>query len=84
MKYYVYIIKSEKDQSWYYGFSENPEKRLQFHNAGKSTYTKGKMPWKLIFCRSFDIKIEALKFEIYLKKMRNKEYIKRVYSEYFI
>ena len=84
MNYYVYIIKSETDQSWYYGFSENPEKRLHFHNAGKSTYTKGKVPWELIFCRSFDIKTEALKFEQYLKKMRNKEYIKRVYSEYFI
>jgi putative endonuclease len=84
MNYYVYFIKSETDQSWYYGFSENPEKRLDYHNDGRSKYTKSKVPWKLIFCRSFDTKTEELKFERYLKKTRNKEYIKRVYSEYFI
>ena len=84
MMYYVYIIQSEMDKSWYYGFTENPERRLSFHNDGKSNYTKSKLPWKLIFRRSFEIKIEALKFERYLKKTRNKEYIKRVYSEYFI
>ena len=84
MLYYVYIIESEKDKSWYYGFSRNLERRLDFHNDGKSTYTKSKLPWKLIFSKSFDIKTEALKFEKYLKKMRNKEYIKRIHSEYFI
>jgi len=83
MNYHVYIIESEVDKSWYYGFSEDLEKRLYFHNKGKSTYTKSKLPWKLIFCRSFDLKTEALKFERYLKKTRNKIYIKRIYSEYF-
>lgn len=84
MMYYVYIIESKTDQSWYYGFSENPEKRLDYHNEGKSSYTKSKLPWGLIFCRSFDTKTEALKFERYLKKTKNKEYIKRINSEYFI
>jgi len=82
--YYVYIIESETDQSWYYGYSENPEKRLDYHNDGKSKYTRSKLPWKLIFYKSFDTKTEALKFERYLKNTRNKEYIKRAYSEYFI
>ena len=76
MRYRVYIIESQKDKSWYYGFSENVEKRLDLHNEGNSTYTKSKRPWKLIFLRSFDIKTEALKFERYLKKTRNKRYIK--------
>ena len=82
--YHVYIIESEKDRTWYYGFSENPERRLHFHNDGKSTYTKSKTPWKLIFCRSFDMKTEALKFELYLKRTRNKSYISREFLEYFI
>ena len=83
MMYYVYIIQSELDKSWYYGFSENPEKRLHFHNDGKSKYTKSKLPWKMIFRRGFKTKTKALKFERYLKKTRNKEYIKKAYSEYF-
>jgi putative endonuclease len=82
--YHVYIIQSKKDDSWYYGFSENPKKRLNFHNNGKSSYTKGKLPWELIFCRKFELKSEALKFERYLKKTKNKKYIKRAYSDHFI
>ena len=82
--YHVYIIESEKDKSWYYGFSENPEKRLYFHNEGKSTYTKSKRPWELISCRSFDMKTEALKFERYLNRTRNKSYISREFLKYFI
>ena len=45
---------------------------------------KSKLPWKLIFYKSFDLKVDALKFERYLKKTRNKNYIKRTYSEYFL
>ncbi|GAA0891229.1 hypothetical protein GCM10009122_09080 [Fulvivirga kasyanovii] len=82
--YYVYIIESQIDKSWYYGYSQNVEKRLGYHNNGESRYTKRKTPWQLIFCRSFESKTEALKFEKYLKDSRNKEYIKRAFSEYFI
>ncbi len=82
--YFVYIIQSIKDNSWYYGFSENPEVRLVFHNAGQSTFTKRKIPWELIFKRSFDSKSDALKFERYLKKTRNKTFILKEYSRFFI
>ncbi|MDH5474884.1 MAG: GIY-YIG nuclease family protein [Cyclobacteriaceae bacterium] len=82
--YYVYIIQSLKDNSWYYGFSENPQRRLLFHNQGSSRYTKTKMPWKLIFLKNFDIKTEALKFERYLKKTKNKKFISSAYAEFFI
>jgi len=82
--YYVYIIQSLKDDSWYYGYSENPELRLKFHNNGKSKYTKTKLPWRMVFTRGFEVKKEALQFERYLKKLRNKKYISTTYAEYFI
>ena len=37
----------------------------------------------MIFVRTFTDKTEALRFERYFKKLRNKEYIRRVYAEYF-
>ncbi|WP_370688788.1 GIY-YIG nuclease family protein [Fulvivirga ulvae] len=43
--YYVYIIESQIDKSWYYGYSQNVEKRLGYHNNGESRYTKRKTPW---------------------------------------
>jgi putative endonuclease len=82
--YEVYIIQSTKDKSWYYGFSGDVEKRLKYHNEGRSTYTRGKKPWEIIFRRSFAIKADALNFEKYLKKSRNKEYIRKAYPSFFI
>jgi putative endonuclease len=66
--FYVYIIQSEKDNSFYKGFTENPINRLNFHNLGLSTYTSKKMPWKLVALFSFETKTEALQKEKKLKK----------------
>lgn len=66
--FYVYIIQSEIDGSFYKGFSENYAQRLLQHNAGKSSYTSGKMPWKLIHVEVFNTKEEALRRERSLKK----------------
>ena len=84
MGHFTYIIQSIKDNTWYYGYSTDPVVRLKFHNRGASRYTKSKVPWRLIFVREFETKSEALNFEKYLKKTRNKEYIKKEFSEYFI
>ena len=40
--------------------------------------------WELIFLREFESKQEAFNFELYLKKLRNKAYIRTTYSECFI
>jgi putative endonuclease len=44
MAYYVYILQSELDKTYYKGFTENPIKRLGQHNAGEMTYTSRKIP----------------------------------------
>jgi putative endonuclease len=59
--YYVYIIQSLKDGSYYKGYSENPISRLNQHNEGKSHYTSLKCPWKLIDLEQYLTKSEALK-----------------------
>jgi hypothetical protein len=41
MPFYVYIIRSLKDNSYYKGFTENYERRLEEHNQGLSKYTAG-------------------------------------------
>jgi hypothetical protein len=40
--------------------------------------------WRIIFLKSFSDKREANQFEMYLKKLRNKSYIRRVFSDYFL
>ncbi len=72
--YYVYIIQSSVDGSFYKGFTTDYLKRLQAHNEGKSTYTAHKIPWKLVYLEKFDSKTEALKKELMLKR-QNANYL---------
>jgi len=70
MSFYVYIIQSSTDSSYYKGFSENPSSRLSQHNNGESTYTAAKIPWELIYVEELPSKRDALIREKALKKYR--------------
>ncbi|MCX6246864.1 MAG: GIY-YIG nuclease family protein [Bacteroidetes bacterium] len=61
--YYVYILKSLRDSSYYIGFSRDVAHRLEEHNQGKSNYTKLKMPWAVVYMEEHKTKAEALKRE---------------------
>ncbi|PIP74831.1 MAG: hypothetical protein CO135_01865 [Candidatus Levybacteria bacterium CG_4_9_14_3_um_filter_35_16] len=64
--YYVYILKL-KDKSYYHGYSSDLKQRFKEHQEGLVESTKNLRPAKLIFYSAFCSKIEALKFEKYLK-----------------
>jgi putative endonuclease len=81
---YVYILESLSSGNWYYGFTEDIDQRLSDHQTNRSKFTRFKGPLKLIFKREFTNKTEALQFENYLKKSRNKTFIKNTYSDFFI
>jgi putative endonuclease len=68
MAFYVYIIESLTDQSYYKGFTENPITRLEQHNNAESKYTRNKIPWKLVYLECFEHKKDALIREKRLKK----------------
>lgn len=65
--YYVYILQSSKDQSFYIGYTTDLKKRLTEHNNGSSLATKYKRPYKLIFYEGFLDRIDAKHRETYLK-----------------
>ena len=79
----TYIIESLKSGKWYYGYTSDLNKRLLNHNKGLTRSTQGGVPWKITFVRSFKTKKEAVDFELYLKKSRNKDFIKLQFAEYF-
>lgn len=60
MPFYVYILQSAFDKSFYKGFSENPLQRLAQHNNGESHYTSLKRPWKLVYIEMCADKRSAL------------------------
>jgi putative endonuclease len=78
MNYFVYAINSEVVDIIYVGVTNNIEKRLKEHNAGKTKSTKGFRPWKLIFTMQCETREEARKFEKYYKGGSGKEKLKRM------
>jgi putative endonuclease len=78
--YYVYILQSRKDKSFYTGFSEDVDERLQAHNWHLAKYSSSKAPYRLIWYCAFEDKQRAYDFEKYLKSgsgfaFRNKHLI---------
>ena len=68
MEFFVYIIQSLSDGTFYKGFTENPLNRLQQHNNLESRYTAQKAPWKMVYIEVFQSKKEALIRERAIKK----------------
>ena len=72
--FYVYLIQSEVDASFYIGYTSNLELRIKQHNNGESIYSRRKKPWKLVYSEELENKTSALKREKFLKKQKNKDF----------
>ncbi len=67
--YYVYILEC-RDGTLYVGSTNDIDKRLETHNAGKGAkYTRGRTPVVLRYSESFATKGEALRKEAELKRL---------------
>ncbi|QOR76115.1 MAG: GIY-YIG nuclease family protein [Thermoflavifilum sp.] len=67
MPFFVYILQSHKDGSFYVGYTQNYILRLQQHNLGRSRYTSHKRPWSLIYVEQLPSKSAAIIRERKLK-----------------
>ena len=74
--YYVYVLKSEKNEKWYTGSTNNLRKRFKEHNDGRSGWTRKGIPWQLIYYEACINKEDAGVRELYLKSGMGKRYIK--------
>jgi putative endonuclease len=77
MAFYVYILQSLMDATYYKGSSENPLERLNQHNFGLSKFTSGKRPWKLVYIEELPDKKTMLIREHKLKR-GNKDYYQKL------
>lgn len=70
---YTYMVECS-DGSYYTGWTNHLEKRIQDHNDGKGAkYTKAKRPVTLVYYETFATKEEAMKREYAIKQMKRKE-----------
>jgi putative endonuclease len=75
-EYYVYLLESQIDSSWYIGYTKELQDRINEHNSGKSYYTKRKLPWKIIYFEVSFHKMDAIAREKYLKSGMGRRYLK--------
>ncbi|MBW2043059.1 MAG: GIY-YIG nuclease family protein [Deltaproteobacteria bacterium] len=72
MAYWVYILQSEVDGSFYIGSTRDVCERIQRHNDGRSRYTKTKRPWKLVYKEIFPDRSSAVKREAEIKRKKKR------------
>jgi predicted GIY-YIG superfamily endonuclease len=65
---YVYLLRSRANPSkTYVGLTDDPARRLEEHNSGKSTFTARHLPWEIEVSIRFEDEKRAANFERYLK-----------------
>lgn len=81
--YFVYLLKSLKDDKHYIGQTDNVDNRLYEHNSGKVTSTKYRRPLILVGYKEFKTRSEAMNFEYSLKQHSDKKrkFIKELTKE---
>lgn len=57
--YFVYLLQSIKNRSFYIGCTNNLERRLFEHNHDYSFHTKKYSPWKLVYFEAFSSRKDA-------------------------
>lgn len=82
MFYYVYILESLKDKSWYIGFTTNIKKRVLQHNKKESKATKPKSPYRVIYCEAYLNKKDAMGRERFLKSGAGRMFLKKQLNNY--
>ena len=76
--WFVYVLQSEIDSTFYVGMSLDVTRRLAEHNSGKSKYTSGHRPWKLIYFEKADTSANARKREKYFKSSAGKKHLQKL------
>ncbi|MBK9193053.1 MAG: GIY-YIG nuclease family protein [Crocinitomicaceae bacterium] len=76
MEFTVYILKSQKDQKYYYGYSRDVESRLLQHNLGQVKSTRSRIPFDLHYTEKFKTKREAIQREHYFKSYDGYKWLK--------
>ena len=80
--YYVYVLKSKKDDKNYIGYTTDLKKRVSDHNKGLNTSTKPRRPLVLIYYEACLSQDDAERRERYLKTTGGRRYVAKRLKTY--
>ena len=70
---YTYILECS-DGTYYTGWTNDLDKRLKVHNAGKGgKYTRSRLPVKLVYAEAYEEKRDAMSREVRIKQLTKEE-----------
>ena len=65
--FFVYMLRSQFEDWFYVGMTNDTMKRLSQHNAGKVRSTKARRPYTIVYTEEYKTKTEARKRELEIK-----------------
>jgi len=77
-KFYVYVLQSLKDFSFYIGQCNDLDSRMSKHFDGFSKYTASKRPLRLVYFEVLPTRSEAIKREKAIKNQKSRKYIEKL------
>jgi putative endonuclease len=80
MKFYFYILYSEKLGKYYIGSTWNLEDRLRKHNSNHKGFTGRQSDWRIVYTENYDSKAEAYKRECQVKSWKSRKAIEKMIS----
>ena len=75
MSYYVYVIWSKNLGKRYIGSTKDIGRRLEEHNKGKQRFTRGGIPWRVVYQEEFKTLGEARRREKQLKGRSGRRFL---------
>lgn len=75
MFFYVYVLRSIKDDKLYIGYTNNLTRRIEEHKKGLNFSTKYRLPFKLIYFEGCTNEQDAKRRENYIKTTQGRRFL---------
>lgn len=76
--WYVYVLRSKRDNQFYIGSTNNLERRFKQHQRGENISTAKRLPLELLYFEGHQSKADALRRENYFKTTKGKITLRQV------
>ena len=78
MNGYMYILKSERNNRYYIGSTNDLERRLMEHSKGQAKATARLIPLKLVYQEEYSDLLDARRRENQIKKWKSRKMIEEL------
>ncbi|MFA6169209.1 MAG: GIY-YIG nuclease family protein [Candidatus Margulisiibacteriota bacterium] len=77
--YYVYILRSLKNNRYYIGYTTNLLNRLTEHNTGETKGNRYFRPFELVYQEEYKTLTEARDRESFLKEQKSRKFLESLF-----